>query len=143
MSNPLWTPSPERVEASNLTRFIRYVNESCGLELDGFDALYAWSVRESERFWDRMWHFGGIVSFQLNGGREQAWRLIDNTRMLSITANLGDTKSTITHPASTTHGRLTQEQRDRAGIDDGLVRISVGLEEIADIKADLATVLEP
>ena len=88
-------------------------------------------------------HFGGIVSFQLDGGREQAWRLIDNTRMLSITANLGDTKSTITHPASTTHGRLTQEQRDRAGIDDGLVRISVGLEEIADIKADLATVLEP
>jgi O-succinylhomoserine sulfhydrylase len=88
-------------------------------------------------------NFGGIVSFQLNGGREQAWRLIDNTRMLSITANLGDTKSTITHPASTTHGRLTQQQRDRAGIDDGLVRISVGLEEIADIKADLATVLEP
>lgn len=81
--------------------------------------------------------FGGIVSFEVAGGREEAWQLIDSTRMLSITANLGDTKSTITHPASTTHGRLTPEQRAAAGIGDGLIRVAVGLEDIDDIRADL------
>ncbi|MDO9220712.1 MAG: PLP-dependent transferase, partial [Thiobacillus sp.] len=81
---------------------------------------------------------GGIVAFELNGGKDAAWKLIDSTRMLSITANLGDTKTTITHPATTTHSRLTQEQRDAAGISDGLVRIAVGLESISDIQADLA-----
>lgn len=82
--------------------------------------------------------FGGIVSFEVEGGRETAWRVIDATRLLSITANLGDVKTTITHPATTTHGRLSQQERDAAGIRDGLLRISVGLEEIDDIKADLA-----
>ncbi len=82
--------------------------------------------------------FGGVVSFDLKGGREAAWALIDHTRMLSITANLGDTKSTITHPATTTHGRLTPEERERAGIGEGLVRISVGLEAIADLQEDVA-----
>ncbi len=82
-------------------------------------------------------HFGGVVSFELSGGKDHAWRLIDSTRMLSITANLGDVKSTITHPATTTHGRLTPEARAEAGISDGLVRISVGLENIEDIKKDL------
>ncbi|ROR32717.1 O-succinylhomoserine sulfhydrylase [Inmirania thermothiophila] len=82
--------------------------------------------------------FGGIVSFEVEGGREAAWRLIDATRLLSITANLGDAKSTITHPASTTHGRLSPEQRAEAGITEGLIRISVGLEDPADIEADLA-----
>ena len=82
--------------------------------------------------------FGGIVSFELKGGRKEAWKLIDATRMISITANLGDTKTTITHPATTTHGRLTPEQREAAGIVDGLVRVAVGLEDIEDIKADLA-----
>jgi len=81
---------------------------------------------------------GGIVSFQVRGGREAAWRAIDATRMISITANLGDTKSTITHPASTTHGRITPEARAAAGITDGLVRVAVGLEAVEDIKADLA-----
>ncbi len=80
---------------------------------------------------------GGIVSFDLGGGKEAAWRLIDATRMLSITANLGDTKTTITHPATTTHGRLSPEQREQAGIGDGLIRIAVGLEDIIDIKQDL------
>jgi len=80
---------------------------------------------------------GGIVSFVLGGGKEAAWRLIDATTMLSITANLGDTKSTITHPATTTHGRLSPEARQAAGIDDGLIRISVGLEELDDIIADV------
>ena len=82
-------------------------------------------------------HFGGVVSFELDGGKERAWKLIDATRMLSITANLGDVKSTITHPSTTTHGRLTPEARTAAGIKDGLVRISVGLENIHDIKNDL------
>jgi len=82
--------------------------------------------------------FGGIVSFVLKGGRAAAWKVIDNTRMLSITANLGDAKSTITHPATTTHGRLTEEQRQEAGIAQGLIRVAVGLEHIDDIIADIA-----
>jgi O-succinylhomoserine sulfhydrylase len=80
---------------------------------------------------------GGIVSFEVKGGKEGAWRVVNGTRLLSITANLGDTKTTITHPATTTHGRLTAEQRVAAGIKDGLLRIAVGLESIADLKADL------
>jgi len=81
--------------------------------------------------------FGGVLSFEVQGGKEAAWRLIDAIKLLSITANLGDTKSTITHPATTTHGRLSDEERQQAGISDDLVRISVGLENIEDIKKDL------
>ncbi|HUW26334.1 MAG TPA: O-succinylhomoserine sulfhydrylase [Gallionella sp.] len=81
---------------------------------------------------------GGIVSFEVKGGKEAAWRVIDNTRMISITANLGDTKTTITHPASTTHGRISPEARAAAGISDGLIRIAVGLEAVIDIQNDLA-----
>lgn len=81
--------------------------------------------------------FGGLLSFELKGGKQAGWKLIDATRLISITANLGDTKSTITHPASTTHNRLTPEQREQAGIADGLIRIAVGLEDIADLKKDL------
>ncbi len=86
--------------------------------------------------------FGGILGFETRGGQADAWRVVDATRMLSITANLGDVKSTITHPATTTHGRLTPEQRADAGISDGLIRIAVGLEDIADIRADLARGLD-
>jgi len=82
-------------------------------------------------------HFGGVVCFELKGGKDQAWKLIDSTKMLSITANLGDVKTTITHPASTTHGRLAPEVRLEAGIKDSLIRISVGLENVDDIKNDL------
>ena len=82
-------------------------------------------------------HFGGVVSFELTGGQAHAWKLIDATKMLSITANLGDVKTTITHPATTTHGRLSAEVRAEAGIKDSLVRISVGLENIDDVKVDL------
>jgi O-succinylhomoserine sulfhydrylase len=81
---------------------------------------------------------GGIVSFEVKGGKAAAWRVIDNTRLLSITANLGDTKTTITHPASTTHARITPEARAAAGITDGLIRIAVGLEAVVDIQNDLA-----
>lgn len=82
--------------------------------------------------------FGGLLSFELKGGKEAGWKLIDATRMISITANLGDTKTTITHPATTTHGRLTPEQRAQAGIADGLIRVAVGLEDIEDLKRDLS-----
>jgi len=81
---------------------------------------------------------GGIVAFEVGGGRAGAWGLIDATRLLSITANLGDVKTTITHPATTTHGRLSPEERARAGIREGLVRVAVGLESVADIQTDLA-----
>ncbi|MGA8006709.1 MAG: O-succinylhomoserine sulfhydrylase [Burkholderiales bacterium] len=81
---------------------------------------------------------GAVVSFELKGGRDAAWSLIDATRLISITANLGDTKTTITHPASTTHGRISPEARAAAGITDGLVRVAVGLESQADLREDLA-----
>jgi len=80
---------------------------------------------------------GAIVSFELKGGRAAAWKLIDATRLISITANLGDTKTTITHPATTTHGRISPEARAAAGITDGLVRVAVGLESQADLRQDL------
>jgi len=81
---------------------------------------------------------GAIVSFEVKGDRAAAWRVVDNCRLLSITANLGDTKTTITHPASTTHGRITAEARAASGIGEGLLRIAVGLESLADLQADLA-----
>ena len=85
--------------------------------------------------------FGGIVSFVVAGGRTAAWKLIDATHLYSITANLGDTKSTVTHPSTTTHHRLSDEQRARAGISDGLVRLSVGHEDVEDLRADLGQAL--
>jgi O-succinylhomoserine sulfhydrylase len=89
---------------------------------------------------------GAVISFELNGEspatlRERAWRVIDNVKLMSITANLGDTRTTITHPASTTHGRITAEARERAGIREGLLRIAVGLESVADLQRDLAQAL--
>jgi O-succinylhomoserine sulfhydrylase len=86
--------------------------------------------------------FGSIVAFEVHGGREEAWSVIDATRILSITANLGDAKTTITHPASTTHCRITQEQRDLAGIRESLIRVAVGLEDLDDIEADLVRGLD-
>ncbi len=81
--------------------------------------------------------FGSVVAFEIHGDREDAWSVIDATRVLSITANLGDAKTTITHPASTTHCRITQEQRDLAGIRESLIRVAVGLEDIDALEADL------
>lgn len=82
--------------------------------------------------------FGGVLSFRVKGGRDEAWRFIDATRMISITANLGDVKTTITHPATTTHGRLSPEDKQAAGITENLVRISVGIEAVEDLKTDLS-----
>jgi O-succinylhomoserine sulfhydrylase len=81
---------------------------------------------------------GGIVSFDVKGGREAAWKVVDATQLISITANLGDAKTTITHPASTTHGRLSADARKASGLGEGLLRIAAGLEAATDIKADLA-----
>jgi O-succinylhomoserine sulfhydrylase len=81
--------------------------------------------------------FGGVLSFRVKGGKEHAWKLLNATRLMSITANLGDVKTTIVHPATTTHGRLSDEARAEAGITDNLIRIAVGLEDIIDLKADL------
>ena len=80
---------------------------------------------------------GAIVAFEVKGAREQAWQVVDHCRLLSITANLGDTKTTITHPASTTHGRISPEARAAAGINEGLLRIAVGLEAVEDLQSDL------
>jgi O-succinylhomoserine sulfhydrylase len=80
---------------------------------------------------------GGIIAFDVDRGREGAWAFVDATKLLSITANLGDAKSTITHPATTTHSRITAAERERAGITEGLLRISVGLEDVRDLQADL------
>lgn len=86
--------------------------------------------------------FGGLVSFDVKGGREQAWHVVDNTDVMSITANLGDTKTTITHPGTTTHSRLSEEQRAESGIKQSLLRVSVGLESVDDIIDDLAAGLD-
>ena len=86
--------------------------------------------------------FGGVLSFRVKGGREAAWKVIDATRIMSLTANLGDAKTTIVHPATTTHGRLSPEQKAEAGISENLIRVAVGLEDIADLKADLARGLD-
>ncbi len=85
--------------------------------------------------------FGGVLAFRVKGGRAEAWQVIDRVKLLSLTANLGDTKTTIVHPATTTHGRLSEPQREEAGITENLIRISVGLEDFRDIRDDLAQAL--
>jgi O-succinylhomoserine sulfhydrylase len=81
--------------------------------------------------------FGGVLSFRVRGGRQEAWSFIDAVKIMSLTANLGDAKTTIVHPATTTHGRLSEEQRAAAGISDNLIRVAVGLEHVDDLRADL------
>lgn len=81
--------------------------------------------------------FGGVLSFTVKGGRQQAWNFIDAVRIMSLTANLGDAKTTIVHPATTTHGRLSDEDRASAGITENLIRVAVGLEDVEDLRADL------
>ena len=85
---------------------------------------------------------GAVLSFEVSGGRSAAWKLVDALKMISITANLGDTKTTVTHPATTTHARISQAERDASGISEGLLRVAVGLEAVTDIQADLARGLD-
>ncbi len=122
--------------ASNALALARWLEEQPCIERVYYPGLPSHPQHELAMRQQR--NGGGIVSFDVRGGQEAAWRIVDGTRMLSITANLGDTKSTITHPASTTHGRIGPQARAAAGIGDGLLRIAVGLESIDDIKADLA-----
>jgi O-succinylhomoserine sulfhydrylase len=82
--------------------------------------------------------YGGMLSFEVKGGKAQAWRVMDSCEMISLSVNLGDTRSIITHPATTSHLRLTPEERERAGVSDNLIRLSVGLEAVEDIRTDLA-----
>jgi O-succinylhomoserine sulfhydrylase len=85
----------------------------------------------------QQYRFGAVLSFEINGGKDAAWQLIDATALCSITGNLGDSRTTITHPATTTHARISQEDRTASGVTDGLIRLSVGLEDAQDIKDDI------
>ncbi|MGZ8240844.1 MAG: O-succinylhomoserine sulfhydrylase [Methylobacter sp.] len=124
-----------KAHCDNAFELAKWLEQQVGISKVHYPGLQSHAQHELAK--RQQSHFGGVVSFELNGGKEQAWKLIDATEMISITANLGDVKSTITHPATTTHGRLAPEVRAAAGIKDGLVRISVGLENIEDIKKDL------
>lgn len=125
-----------KAHCDNATALAQWLVEQPNISKVNYPALTSHAQHELAK--TQQSHFGGVVSFEVVDGKEAAWQLIDSTQMLSITANLGDVKTTITHPATTTHGRLTPEARAKAGINDNLVRISVGLEAIDDIKADLA-----
>ena len=125
-----------KAHCDNATQLAHWLTTQPGISKVNYPALASHAQHELAKL--QQSHFGGVVSFEVEGGKYAAWKLIDSTQMLSITANLGDVKTTITHPATTTHGRLTPEARAKAGINDNLVRVSVGLESIDDIKADLA-----
>lgn len=124
-----------KAHSANAFELARWLEEQSGIRRVFYPGLESHPQHDLAQC--QMSDFGGIVAFELKGGQQAAWKLIDSTKMLSITANLGDTKTTITHPATTTHGRLTPEAREEAGISDGLVRVAVGLEGIEDIKTDL------
>jgi O-succinylhomoserine sulfhydrylase len=128
-------PLRMRAHSENALQLARWLEEQPGVTRVYYPGLPSHPQYELAR--SQQSGFGGIVSFAVRGGREAAWELIDSTRLISITANLGDVKTTITHPATTTHGRLSQKERDDAGIRDNLLRLSVGLEAIADIQTDL------
>jgi O-succinylhomoserine sulfhydrylase len=124
-----------QAHSANALVLAQWLEQQAGVERVYYPGLASHPQHELAR--QQQSGFGGIVSFELKGGKEAGWKLVDATRMISITANLGDAKTTITHPATTTHGRLTPQQREEAGISDGLIRVAVGLEDIDDIKADL------
>jgi O-succinylhomoserine sulfhydrylase len=129
-----------KAHSANALELARWLEQQAGVKRVFYPGLESHAQHELAS--RQQSGFGGLLSFELKGGKEAGWKLIDATRLISITANLGDTRSTITHPASTTHNRLTGEQREQAGIADGLVRIAVGLEDIEDLKADLARGLD-
>lgn len=125
-----------RAHEDNARRLAVWLNEQLGVQQVFYPGLASHPQHELAR--KQSSGYGAIVSFEVEGGRAGAWKLIDSTKLCSITANLGDTRTTITHPATTTHGRITPEARAAAGITEGLVRIAVGLEDLEDIQADLA-----
>jgi len=125
-----------RVHSENALSLAQWLSEHPNVTAVHYAGLPSHPQHELAKRQQR--NFGGVLAFEVAGGREAAWKVIDSTRMLSITANLGDAKTTITHPATTTHGRVSQEARDVAGISDGLIRIACGLEDVEDIKRDLS-----
>ena len=129
-----------RAHSDNAMTLSRWLDDHPAVNVAHYPGLPGHPQHELARRQQR--GFGGIVAFEVKGGREAAWQVVDAVRMLSITANLGDAKTTITHPASTTHGRLSQRERDEAGVTEGVLRISVGLEDIDDIRRDLARGLD-
>lgn len=116
-------------------RLAVWLNEQLGVKHVFYPGLPSHPQHELAKRQSR--GYGAIVSFEVDGGRQGAWKVIDSTRLCSITANLGDTRTTITHPATTTHGRISVEARAAAGISEGLIRLAVGLEDLDDIQADL------
>lgn len=129
-------PLRMRAHSEGALKLAQWLEQQAGVERVFYTGLeshaqYALACQQQKGF-------GGVLSFEVKGDKEAAWRFIDATKMVSITGNLGDVKSTITHPATTTHGRMTPEDRARAGIKDNLIRFSVGLEDIDDLKNDLA-----
>ena len=128
-----------RAHEQNASRVAQWLSEQPQVERVHFPGLSAHPQHELAKRQQR--GFGSIVSFDVRGGREAAWKVIDRTRLCSITANLGDTRTTITHPATTTHGRISAEARAKAGIGEGLIRLSVGLEDEADLIRDLRDAL--
>jgi O-succinylhomoserine sulfhydrylase len=124
-----------KAHEENSRRLATWLNEQVGVKHVHYPGLPSHPQHELAKKQSK--GYGAIVSFEVEGGRQGAWKVIDATQMCSITANLGDTRTTITHPATTTHGRISAEARAAAGISEGLIRIAVGLEELDDIQADL------
>lgn len=124
-----------KAHEDNARRLATWLNEQVGVQRVFYPGLASHPQHELAK--RQSSGYGAIVSFEVEGGRAGAWKLIDGTRLCSITANLGDVRTTITHPATTTHGRITPQARAAAGITEGLVRIAVGLEDLEDLEADL------
>ena len=129
-----------RAHSENAQRLAEWLAEQSSVEVVHYCGLprhpgHGLATRQQQGF-------GGVLAFEVTGGRKAAWQFINGTELMSLTANLGDAKTTIVHPGSTTHGRLTAEQRDSAGISEGLVRIAAGLEDLEDLQADCLRGLE-
>lgn len=125
-----------RAHCSNAQALAEWLEQQDGIEKVHYAGLPSHPQHALAK--RQMRGFGAVVSFEVKGGKEGAWRFIDATRLISITANLGDSKTTITHPATTSHGRLAPQEREAAGIRDSLIRVAVGLEDVGDLQADLA-----
>jgi O-succinylhomoserine sulfhydrylase len=125
-----------RAHCENALELAQWLEQQDGIEKVHYAGLQSHPQHELAKRQQKA--FGAVVSFEVKGGKDGAWRFIDATRLISITANLGDTKTTITHPGTTSHGRLSPQEREAAGIRDSLIRVAVGLEDVADLKADLA-----
>lgn len=129
-----------KAHSENALLLAQYLSDHAQIETVYYPGLVSHPQHELAK--QQQSGFGGVVSFVVRGGRNKAWSVIDKINMLSITANLGDVKSTITHPATTTHGRLSDQQKQQTGISEGLIRVAVGLESIDDIIADLGQALD-